>query len=205
MIMCFWLHTNSQKSGQVLHIVQTNHVILRMIIVSIPLYVALMVGQSKFLLFTQMLSDAKMMLLHQISAAHVVSRAQGRQWLLELAYCNLPFLHDGRGRGGPILVRNILFFHLVSVFMDPVSSWDFPVFLFLTIACILIIYFVSYLDRFLRSFVFAHPAAKNSSDRFSYDVANAGYEFVRITTLPSLSGSVCSTCGCRGRKCLQIL
>lgn len=54
-----------------------------------------------------------------------------------------------------------------------VHGRDFPVFLFFSIVCAYVLTLFSNLDRIIPSFVSAHSAAEDSSDRFLHDDSNA--------------------------------
>lgn len=73
--MCSLLHEVSKMLCQVLHIVQTEHIILHPIIVLIRLYVLSWVHQNNNHVFAEIVSDVKVVLLRQTSDVQVVNGA----------------------------------------------------------------------------------------------------------------------------------
>lgn len=85
--MLIWsrLHANCQTVGYVLHIAEIKHIILRMIIALLRSHVTWYVDQNKVHISAHILSEAKLVLLHQISEVHGMNGAEKSHCFQELA------------------------------------------------------------------------------------------------------------------------
>lgn len=105
--MCSQAYDVSENPGQILTTVKTEQTILRIIIASIPLYVARWVGQNKAQLAIEILRNVKLVRLRQISEFGVLNAVYGSHGFHELSH-NSPLLFSKcRRRGRFTLLYNI--------------------------------------------------------------------------------------------------
>lgn len=90
LFMCFQPHYVSVKLGHDIHVVRVEHIILSVIIFSITSCVVRRFRQNEVYILTLILSDAKPVLLRQVSEIHVVDEVQGSLFLTSLLVKVLP-------------------------------------------------------------------------------------------------------------------
>lgn len=102
--MCTWLYGVSLNLGHVPHMVQTEHIIVYMIILSISAYFARTDGQENVHLKTQILSDAKLLFFCQISEADILNGVRGIHRFDNPVHRSPPLLTQSRSHGGFTLI-----------------------------------------------------------------------------------------------------
>lgn len=105
--------------GQVLYIVRTERMMICMIILSIPLYVLLRVGQNRAPLPTEMFTNVELVLFRLIADAHIVNEAQSIHRFGECTHCCPSFYDQSRKRGVITLNHDFFSFHLLQTYTGP--------------------------------------------------------------------------------------
>lgn len=107
MLVIFRLHDICQCFGRIHRMVQTEQIILYMIMLSISSYFVLSIRPYEAHLSTQILTFARRVLLRQNVKVHVLNRALGSQLLQRSAHGCLSFFAESLRRGGLISIQNI--------------------------------------------------------------------------------------------------
>lgn len=191
------LHGVSQILCHVFHIIWTEDILLRMIILLLPLYAVRRASQNEFQLPTQILSHSKLVIFSQFSEDHVVNTAKSTLFRMAV-HCGLSLSAQSSRCGGINLIHHIFSFASWAPALTSVSSSYFVVLPFIRAVWIYTVPFFSYVDHFRHSLGSFNPAAENSSKLLLYDDVSPGCETGLIMRFPSSSSSVISIFSSRG-------
>lgn len=114
MLMYLSFRHVTKSIGHFLHIVRVEHVITRMIILSMPSYVLREVGHNEVHISTKVLSNTTIVHFQQIAEAHVVNGAKRCHRFNAFTDCSPTFFVYSRRRRGLNLIYDFFLFRVMG-------------------------------------------------------------------------------------------